>query len=264
MVSFPVFGLSLPNSGPRENLVVSAWAMSRSSPKWLIVPVVYDMLRFYDLRPGFKELLDDPMRAELRASTVGRELLHDIERQGAEENRDAQGTSRLGFSLQDISERRLNALFSERSQVWRDRDQAYAALLNDVYRLRNWTFRIRPETKRPVIPARLDANMLALEELMEMARRHGATVIVYVAPIRWDVEPPYELAQYEAWKPTLEQLCAAHGAHYLDLDRLVPDDLWGTSAGDIDFMHFQGEGHRILGERIAHEITRIESAPKAN
>ncbi len=172
-------------------------------------------------------------------------MIREIDTQEAAETADVQGTSRLGFSLQEITERELNTALSEASQIWRDRDQSYTRLMDDFHRLRNFVFRIKAQTKRPVIAATLDANMAALNELLDLAKRRGVKVLVYVAPTRWDVQPPYFMDKYDEWKPQLKQATEEHGGYYVDLDRLVPDRYWGSDTNDdIDFMHFQGEEPR--------------------
>jgi hypothetical protein len=262
-MEFPVFGLSVPNASLRDHYIIGAWALARSRPEWLIIPVVFDDLREYDLRPGYGPILDQATRQELGTTEPGRLAVAEVDKEAASQSRDAQGTSRLGFSLQDFTEKGLNEELSEHSQIWRDRDQAYAAVGNDVYRLRNWVFRIESRTKRPVIQARLDANMQALSELLSLAQRKGVRVLVYVAPTRWDVEPPYFLDRYEAWKSMLMNVSEEHGAAYADLDHIVPDNLWGVVAGgEVDFMHFQGPGHVILANRILEEITKLEEQRK--
>jgi lysophospholipase L1-like esterase len=89
------------------------------------------------------------------------------------------------------------------------------------------------------------------------------TVLLYVAPIRDDVEIPYDLEEYARFKTEVERLSAAHGAIFLNLETLVPAAFWGMRKSErtgedleIDFMHFQGQGHRLLGEAIAEAVER--------
>ena len=70
-MGFPVFGLSLANASVREHYVVTTWALSRSKPQWIILPVVFDKMRNYDLRTGFRALLDDATRKELESNPTG-------------------------------------------------------------------------------------------------------------------------------------------------------------------------------------------------
>ena len=87
-------------------------------------------------------------------------------------------------------------------------------------------------------------------------------VIVYIPPLRSDVIIPYDPVEYAAFKPvTLSQ---ALMANFVDFGDLVPGPLWGmkdsTSLNgqqEIDFMHFQGIGHELLGHSIANVITEI-------
>jgi hypothetical protein len=49
----------------------------------------------------------------------------------------------------------------------------------------------------------------------------------------------------------VETLARRHGVLLLNLETLVPPQYWGTyHKDDIDFMHFQGEGHRLLAEAL--------------
>jgi hypothetical protein len=264
-LGFPVFGLSLPNACVREHYLITAWALQRSHPQWVLLAVVFDKMRDYDIRSGFAPLLDQKTRDELSSNEVGRTILAEVDAQEKQNTADIQGTSRggLAFSPQEYTEKALNTELSAVSQPWRDRDQMYAAVVEDLYSVRNFVFRIKSNTKRPIIASRLEANMNAMVELLELCKRHNVKVLVYVAPTRWDVEPPYFLDKYEAWKPEVERLAQEHGAYYADLDKIVPDRYWGTVGGDIDFMHFQGPGHEILAQRILEEVAKHEPQKKA-
>ena len=83
------------------------------------------------------------------------------------------------------------------------------------------------------------------------------TIISFVV-IRTDVEVPYDLVEYETFKGQIEKLALLHHAQFANFERIVPGPLWGlkgsTTAGgkpELDFMHFQAEGHRILAEALA-------------
>jgi hypothetical protein len=263
-VGLPVFGLTLPNASMRELYLITGWALSRSQPQWLILAVSFDKMREYDIRTGFDKLVDEPSRDLVREGPTGRLILDQLDsEQQAERKTDLQGTSRWGFSPQEVTEKALNDRLTAASKVWRERDQMYATAVEDLYRLRNLVFRIKSNTKRPVIASRVEGNMNALAELLDLCKKRGVEVLVYVAPTRWDVEPPYFLDKYEAWKPELKSLVEQHGAYYADLDKIVPDQYWGTVNEQVDFMHFQGPGHKILAERVCEEIAKHEPQQKA-
>ncbi len=252
---FPVYCLSLPNASLREQAIVTAWAFSVQPPKALIVPLVFDDLREGDPREELSKLLDDPTRKLLASHREASRVVNEIDKLKGSGNKDGQGTERAHESLQQKSEAWLDARFDAMFPVWRDREQAYTRLLSDIYQLRNAALRIDANTKRRLIKGRKDENMAALGEIMAMARAAGVPVLVYIAPIRWDSEPPYVLSEYDAWKAEAERQVTQAGGTFVNLERLIPDNLWGTLGGDIDFMHFQGTAHEIMGKKIV-ELTR--------
>jgi len=264
----PVYCLTLPNASLREQVIVTAWAMSVQPPQAVIVPVVFDDLREGDPREELAKLLDEPTRVMLGKSPEGTRVVLELAKLKGAGLKDGQGTERAHESLQQKSEAWLDQRFDSVFPVWRDREQSYARLMADVYQLRNAALRIDSKTKRPIIKARKQENMEALREIIKLARDAGAAVVVYVAPIRWDTEPPYIMIEYAEWKTEVERLCADSGASFVNLERLVPDKLWGTLGGEVDFMHFQGPAHEMVGRKLV-EVTRdainrtpLEAAPK--
>jgi lysophospholipase L1-like esterase len=76
-------------------------------------------------------------------------------------------------------------------------------------------------------------------------------IITYIAPIRNDVPLPYDLAEYGEWKLAVEELSRNYGATHINLEKLVPAELWGNYfSNDIDFMHFRGQGHQLLARAL--------------
>lgn len=271
VAGFPVFGLSLPNASLVEHLVVLKWALLRRAPEWAILPVCYDDLRNDEYRPGWSALassepgllpslsaipaaaeLSAQIAAELRADPV------DLQRSSTGGRSSVLGFAFLAESLQDKSEAALDSFVSGRFKVWRDRDQMWARVLTEVYLFRNWIFGITPQTKRTMIPRRFERNMAALKAIIEECRSADVRLLVYVCPLRFDVEPPYVLKDYEAWKDSVRQLSESGGAAFADLDRIVPSEAWGTFGDKIDFMHFRGEGHRLLGHAVLESIREAE------
>ncbi len=150
-------------------------------------------------------------------------------------------------------------------QIWRDRDQLYTRPAGR-HLPATQELHLPHQGHRPAAPSsppRWTPTWRALDELLDLASRRGVKVLVYVAPTRWDVQPPYFLDKYDAWKLDLKQDTeGARGLLYSDMDHLVPDKLLGGSDihDDIDFMHFQGMGHVILAERVpCEEIRKIEA-----
>lgn len=266
LAGFPVFALSLPNASLVEHLVITAWALPRRTPQWLIVPVVYDDLRNDEYRPGWEAILDTTLRASLGAIPEAAEFVAEFDRNVKPAGGDFQGTSRaagglLSISLQDVCENWLETRVADLWPVWRDRDQSYAALSNDIYRLRNWFFGITPQTKRAMIPLRYKKNMAALDAILRTAASRGVRALVYIVPLRNDVEPPYVVSEYQAWKKTIAELAASRNAEFVDIESLVPPAEWGTYGAEIDFMHFRVAGHRLMAEAIVKAIKNRAAQP---
>ena len=257
-LGWPMMGFMLPNASLQEHHVVTQWLFTQARPEWLLLPVVFDDLREDGLRESLKRLATPETLAALRQRPTGARLAGELEKIGVERS-DAQGTTRKARSGQQMAEAFLERQLSARCPLWAERGTALGRCHYALYDFRNYLFGITPSTKRKIIPARRVKNMAAFKEILETARQRQVRCLVYVAPTRWDVEPPYELADYAGWKQEVQALCLAHGAQFADLDRLVPSEHWGLFYGkNIDFMHFAHEGHVLLGRKVAG---LIQAAP---
>ena len=235
-----------------------------------MLPLVFDKLRNDGLRAGFERLDSPELEAGLEQRPAGKRLSGEMAAM-ARTARDAQGTATRplqeyslaewlhGLSLQDVSEHQLDGMLAGHAGLWQRRGLLWATILNDAYEFRNWALRIKSTSKRPMLPVPFEKNMAAFEEILDVAAAEGVNVLVYIAPIRHDVEPPYIMAEYLPWKALVAQIVASRAGKgggklaLADLDQLVSNNLWGTVEGSeaIDFMHFQGDAHVQLGEKIA-------------
>jgi len=104
--------------------------------------------------------------------------------------------------------------------------------------------------------------MNALQAMLTELTGAKIPVLMYVAPIRQDQSLPYDRSEYETWKAEVAKLAVTYHAHFMNLEQLVPGNLWGTyHKDDVDFFHFQGEGHRILGGALQPEINLLLKKP---
>src|SRR5690606_26417021 len=117
-------------------------------------------------------------------------------------------------------------------------------LYERVYLFRNWVFRIRTSSKRPVLADRYALNQDALIAALRLAKQRDIRVLVYVIPLNLGAEAPYVASEYAAFKTWLEQTAASEGAAFANLETAVPDESWGLLYGQPDFKHFKGDGHR--------------------
>lgn len=268
LLGWNVYGLNLPNANFQEFLVLQEFAFLRRSPDWVIMVLVFDDLREDNVRAEANVLYDDRLDAVLRTSPVGSVLATAMSKNAKAPTGDLQGTTRskntwiLGISLQDICERNLQEGLGHLWHVWRERGETRAGIQVRLHALRNWVFGITNATVRRMMKAQYDKNMAALEDAVRRNAERGVHTLLYVAPLRRDVPPPYQMDLYEHWKGEVRSLAERHGAIFADLDTAVPDNLWGTVNGqDIDFMHYRGPGHEIVAQRLAEIIRAHPDRP---
>lgn len=261
-----VVAFSQPNANLQEHWVLFEYLGQRLPIKVLILPVVFDDTRESGLRPGIAKLLSDPeVHRILSARDLGRKIISS----NAQVIKDPQDGDTAGIqdTLQEKVERQLTKWLEEHSELWQARPEMRGRLMNGLYAFRNTVFGITPSTKRNSIRGRYDDNLAALRAILESAARRRISAVVYVAPIRQDVELPYVDTEYRAFKVKVQDLATQTGAAYSNLEKLVPSEFWGkkdaTSAGgapEIDFMHFQASGHKLLAERMSQLVLRAVQA----
>lgn len=254
-LGWPVRTLSLPNASLQDHLAMFHWALAQRKPDWLVVALCYDDLREDGMRPEYAEVTDNAwIDALASAGPAGQKVAGELRTLGETKSGDLQGTTRSSRSTQQVVEDWIQGHLNG-FPAWANRPDVLARWELDVRNMRNAAFNVTSATKRPEIPWRTDQNMRAFDELLRVAEANGVRVLAYIVPLRWDPEPPYFLDKYEAWKREIQTRCDAAGALYLDLDRIVPAEFWGSfQEVEIDFMHFQGQGHRLLGAAIGRAI----------
>ena len=255
ILGWPVRTLSLPNASLQDHLVMLNWALARRKPDWLIIGVVYDDLRENGLRPEYRDVFAEPWVATLESrGGLSVELAADLRSTVSAESGDLQGTSRSKRSTQQVVEDWLQSHLNT-WPVWSERPAMLTRWELDVREVRNRLLRVDATTKRPMIPWLTARNMQAFSDILTLAEQEGIKVLVYIAPLRWNPEPPYFLPAYEEWKASMKDICAERSVMFLDLDRLVPDEHWGSfNEKELDFMHFQHPGHVLLGRAIGNAI----------
>jgi hypothetical protein len=256
-LGWPVWGLSLPNANPQEQYVILHFALTRRQPSVLVMQLTFNTLRRDELRQELNEFVDEATLESLRTTELGRELATVLATE--EEPLASISSAQIdpSQSLQDRSEAALEAALSSIWPMWRDRGDTLAIVRFRLFLLRNRVFGITAATKRSMLMTRYDRNMRAFEAILELAQQRGLPTLAYICPLRQDIDPPYVMSEYTRWKEEVQRLCDAFGARYADLDRTVEGpERWGTlgHTGEIDFMHFRVEGHRILGARVAELI----------
>jgi len=252
------FGFSLPNANLQEFLVLSRYAALKMPVNLLIMELVFDDMREDDLRRDFSEILSFEVAEKLRESsgTAGTIIGRFLASQKGSDKADAKEEG-LG-SIQEHAEKWLNNSLSGQWHLWGKRRVMESSVYIWLYNFRNAVLGIKPTTVRRMIQGRYDMNMAALLDTLEDSSRRGIPVLLYIAPIRQDKPLPYDAAAYQQWKESVGELSDQFGAQLINLETLVPGDLWGSYVvEEIDFMHFQGPGHRIVAEALLPYVRKM-------
>jgi hypothetical protein len=255
-------GVSLPDANLQEHYVLARHASLRIPLSLLVVELVFDDLRndglrSDNLRDDFSILLSAELRADLWRHPIGQEILDNFDNSKKVASGTPETAGLQGFVQKSIEDSLVDGLGNV-FPLWADRPNLRAKLLTDLYYTRNWVLNIKPMTARKMIKPRYERNMKALEAMISGMRRDGVPVLLYIAPIRHDLPLPYDLSEYEAWKKQVQKLAAGYGVGFINLERLVPAQYWGTyHEDDVDFMHFQGEGHKLLAQALLPEVKKL-------
>lgn len=259
--------LSIPNASLQEMLVATQWLLVEGGVKIerLILPVFYDDLRESGIRDSYFPLLINSkfrLGENMRSSVAVNNYLNALQTPGEDQTeKDLAGVRK---TTQEKSERWLNEQLSENWALWAKRETMRGRLFIFLYQLRNTVFGIDAQTVRKIIPERKAANMDALEDLLGLAPQ--VQILVYIPPLRTDVQPPYDMSAYELFKQELKTKCAGReGIRFADLQDLVPGVYWGVkdptglqNKPEYDFMHFRFEGHQLLDSALRSSLNRFK------
>jgi hypothetical protein len=251
--------LSQPNANLVEHLVLYAYLRDRLPLRLILLPAVFDDVRDANVRATVgSALADAATRDFLSRSDAGRAVL------ATSQSTADPDLAALDQTVQERSEAFLNAWMDRHVELWDLRPEVRGTLGVWIRSLRNSVFGITPQSKRRRIEGSYATNLAAAEILLADARARDARVIFYVAPLRGDVDLPYVESEYARFKQDVSGLAERHGAVYLDLDQVVPADLFGMTAGrtlgaalEVDFMHFQAGGHAILADQLARALDGV-------
>lgn len=260
--------LSQPNANFQEHYMLFEAVRQELPMQLLVLPAVFDDTREDGIR---NELLgglhNSDVQNAVSQTSWGQEAVAAYratqrkEGETTQEVSDRSDMAALDETVQEHTERALNTWLEEQVDLWARRPSFRGRFYHTLYLARNTLLGISASTKRPAIRAHYQRNMEALQRTLQEAAIHDIPVLLYIAPIRSDVELPYYPDEYAQFKEDVEALAAEHGAHFINLETLVPGDLWGMTAPtrlggspEYDFMHFRAEGHRLLADTLFAEI----------
>lgn len=249
-------GFSLPNANFQEYLAISQYVQANVPVRAVVMELAYVQMREDALRGDFTPIMTQELQGRIGSTKIGREIISRWEQSG--DKKSSQRFSGLEGFIQKRYEEKLNSTLESNWPLWANRSSLYVNFLGDLYNLRNTVFFIKPSTVRKGIKSRSERNMAALEAILADCRRKEIPVIVYIAPVRQDHPIPYDAKEYDDWKKEVAAASARHSALFLNLEQLVPPQYWGSRDGEtLDFMHFQGEGHKLVAKALLPKVNEL-------
>jgi lysophospholipase L1-like esterase len=266
-----VLTFTQPSASLQEHYVLFEYLLPQLHPKFLILPVVFINQRSSEVRENIAVCLSDPAtRDALEQTEVGRRILERFAPGG--EEAPGNETAALDKTTQEVAENFLTDWLKEHWSLWALRPEARGHILDLMIRTRNTALGISGQSKRHMIRGAYEANIEALAAILASARAHDVRVLVYIAPIRHDAEPPYIAEEYDACRRQVQEVAEEHGAVFADLDDAVPSEYYGVHNSRVfgresqpDFFHFQEEAHRrlaaALGDLVETHILTQQASP---
>jgi len=263
-----VVGVSYPNANLQELLATLLLVSKKLAVKDVLIPLFYDDLR----EDGLRTILQtDELKEICRTQKAFVSGLTSFEALTAEKTEltpkeqvspDFEG---IKETTQEKTERFLNTKASAWFNTWEKRADMRGNFFNTLYNVRNRMLGIDATTIRKMIPGRYRANLLAFHHILDFCNNKQIRLTVYIPPLRNDAPIPYESDLYKEFKMELRKECLKTGAHFLDLEKVVPNQYWdrlinaqeGSVNEQLDYMHFQQEGHRLVADTIFHHFVSL-------
>ena len=244
---------SQPNANLQEHYMLLEYLKTQIKIDTLILPLVFDDTRETGIRAGLQYVFENEVASsEIAQSSYGERLIKSREQATGGGQNDTSG------SLQELSESRINEYLESKFLFWQQRGEVRASIFLNLYKLRNSVFGISASTVRRLIPGRYKDNMTALDLILKSCEEAGILAIPYIAPIRSDVDIPYEPEEYKKFLQDSAEIVNRYNFTVYDFSDKVPGELWGSKestalggeAIELDFMHFQSDGHQLLADEL--------------
>lgn len=259
-----LLAFSIPNANLQEHYLLFEYLKSILPVKDLILGICFDDLRETSIRYDLVRITKESFLIKsLSNSGTGQKILKNETQQVTESD----DLAALNETVQEYTESRLNNWLNNNVEIWNSRPEIRGQIFNQLYLLRNNVFNIKPSSVRKMIKSRYHDNMLALEDIYTSAKKSRIKTYSYILPIRNDVSLPYDLNEYKNFKESLDSLNATTDNVLYNFESIVPAKFWGTKdattlggKGEIDFMHFQSAGHKIVADTLWTLISQSNNA----
>jgi len=259
--NFYTITISQPNANLQEHFLLFAYLLDRFPIKTLILPIVFDDMREDEIRSDIKSILKDQISYKRITQTLtGKNLISKFEDKDLAGNKSNILDDKMQNSFEDLIDERLGKIWP----LWNKRDTLRGELFSNLYLLRNSIFGIKASTTRKMIRGNYIKNKNAYRDILNLALDNKVEVVVYIPPIRNDIKIPYNLTEYNNFKKEIKDIAEEYQVNFNSLENIVPSEFWGRKTAtslrgedEVDFMHFQAEGHRLLAEAIFLEIKKL-------
>jgi len=178
-------------------------------------------------------------------------------------DKNVESANPVELTTQEKSEKWLNEFLAAELTIWGQRENMRGSMMNWLYMLRNTVFEIRPSSVRHMIAEPYNKNLEALKDMLQLAKNKGIIVYLYIPPIRSDVTLPYDQSELLKFIKDVNELAKLNSAKIKDFSGIVPGKYWGykeptnfIDSIEVDFMHFQFQGHRILADSLIQFISK--------
>ena len=256
---YSVISFSFPNANLQEFYLAFDYILNQNYPvKKLIFPIFMDDLR----ESGIRELFFTELVRKKYQIMDNSRISNEINKTLSARWKSVANENQIVLTTQEKSEKWLNEYLLNKLPIWGQRETMRGTLLNWLYMLRNTIFGIRPNSVRHIISEPYQKNLEALDAILQLAKNKGVRVYFYVPPIRSDGELPYDQSELLKFKNDINALATLNSANIKDFSAIVPGKFWGykeptnfIDSIEVDFMHFQSQGHRILADSLTQFIS---------
>ena len=245
------FGLAAPNMDNEEALVylLATAVEPRTKPETFVYGVCFDKFRNVDLRPGLTRFLE--RQPGLRDDWLGVCASRSAEYPMAcAKVRGAASDVKRSESREDDAEHRLRAELGRALPIIGNSADLNGQAQYELYLLRNYVFRIKSTTKRPMLESVYSLNQEFLGLMADVAKEYSVKLVLYVIPLNPGAENPYVPEQYASFKVWLERFASDRGLSFANLEATVPHEDWGLTNGEPDFKHFREHGHELTAAAL--------------
>jgi hypothetical protein len=259
-----VFGLAAPNLCNEEAalLLLASLSELRAKPRVFVYGVCFDKFRNLDLRPGYLTFLRNHPKLQAAWREAAARNMERFPRAAAKMLRSVP-PDYVGSEARPLTaEERIETGFARWLPMVAAKKDINANIQMQLFLFRNWLFRIKPTSKRPVLQGRYELNKEFLGLMVDQAQRNGVKIAFYAIPLNPLAENPYIPEQYADFKTWLEGFCREKGVAFANLENQVPSQYWGEFMGGPDFKHFKEAGHRITAQSLIERFGSVWAGPR--